>query len=152
MTAHHAERRYFRVLPLADFGIAADFEVTRLQLAVGEALGAPPRGPIAVRLHTLAGELLLANLIRLADEVLDVPDPAPAQVEVSFSSAVVPAGYALVIEVCLPGGDTRDHLPGGAAEDRARAGWLAAAGGAEPVLIDTTPDVQLLMTIHGRER
>lgn len=154
MTGHHAEYRYFRVLPLADFGIARDFEVAWVQLAIGDVSGVPARGPVAVRLHTLAGERLLANLTRIAEKIVERPDPAPAEVKVSFSHAVVPAGRALVVEVVFAG----DRDLGGFASDLAEhdgghRGFAATeAGRTGPVLIDTTSDVPLLMTVHGRER
>jgi hypothetical protein len=62
MADFHAENRYFRIVPLGDFGIAGDFEVARVHVGIREALSPQARSPVAVRLHTLAGEPLVTNL------------------------------------------------------------------------------------------
>jgi hypothetical protein len=154
MTGHHAEHCYFRVLPLADFGVARDFEVAWIQLAIGDVSGVPARGPVAVRLHTLAGERLLANLTRIAETIIERPDPAPAWIQASFANAVVLAGHALVIEVIFAGDrDPRDFASDLSERDAGRRGFAAtAAGRTGPVFIDTTSDVPLTITIHGSER
>lgn len=154
MTGHHAEHCYFRVLPLAEFGVARDFEVAWIQLAIGDVSGVPARGPVAVRLYTLAGERLLANLTRIAEQVIERPDPAPARIQAAFASVVVPAGRALVIEIIFAGDRApRDFARDLARHDAGRRGFAAtAAGRTGPVFIDTTSDVPLTITIHGSER
>lgn len=151
----HAENRYFRIVPLGDFGIAGDFEVARVQIGIREPLGPQARTHLAVRLHTLAGEPLVTNLTQIAEKLLDVPGEVPTQVDVPFSDAVVPTGSMLVVEVFIPGGlERRDDLMTGMDENGARRhGFLAASAcRAEPVPIPTTPDVHLVMTVYGRER
>jgi hypothetical protein len=154
MTGHHAERRYFRVLPLADFGIAGDFEVTTIRLVAGEAPGFLTGPRIGVRLHSLAGERLLANLTLIVEQAVEVPAPAPAEIELAFAEAVIPGGHALVLEIFVPGDqNARDDHGRGVDDDGGGPGRAAPpARAAEPALIDTTSGVQLRMTILGRER
>jgi hypothetical protein len=154
MADFHAENRYFRIFPLGAFGIAGDFEVARVQVGIREVLGSRSRTPVAVRLHTLAGEPLVTNLTQIAEELIDLPVEVPTQVEVPFSNAVVPMGRALVVEVFIPGDLERrdDSVPGMDGNGASSPGFPAPACRAEPAPIPAAPDVRMIMTVYGRER
>lgn len=161
MADFHEENRYFRILPLGELGIAGDFEVSRVRVGIRDALGPPARHPVAVRLHTLAGEPLVTNLTQIAEQRIEVtPDATtdatttvPPQVDVPFSSALIPSGSTLVVEVFLADGlRRRDDLLGGMGQgDASRAGLRAATpSDGEPG--DATPDLHLVVSVFGRER
>lgn len=108
-TGLHAENSYYRIFDLAgDFGITEAFDITEVQFGVEQATGAGGTQPVEVRLYTLSGPFVLANLTPIGSAPLSVPN----QNLTIFSApiaATVPAGALLVVEIFTPDGQAAGH-------------------------------------------
>lgn len=96
------ENSYYRVFTLADEGIDSDFNVTSVRIAV-ESASTPDSSaqPATVRLHTLAGDLLIANMTQIASADIEVAPQGQTSIDVPIE-ATVPAGSTLVLELFIP--------------------------------------------------
>ena len=99
----HADNHYYRTYPLPTVGISSDFQVSSVDIGVEEAASLGGTQPVQVSLHTLTGELLLANLTLLASTSVAVPDQTASILNVPIEASV-PAGSTLVVEVFTPSG------------------------------------------------
>lgn len=105
----HEDNRYFRVFDLPALGINSAFQVTGVTFGVEEALGAVGSQSVTLRLHTLNGAPVLANLSQIATTTASVPDQSGTLVNASMS-ATAPAGSKLVFEVFTPGPASAGNL------------------------------------------
>lgn len=103
----HTLNSYYRVFDLVgEFGITDPIQVDELSFGVEQALGNGGTQLVIVRLYTLSGPFILANLTQLGSENLDVPDGATGTIfTATFDPEItVPANSILVAEVFTPDG------------------------------------------------
>lgn len=105
---HHRLNSYYRLFNLPALGITDPIEVDEISFGVEQAIGATGTQPVVVRLYTLSGPFILANLTQLGSETLSIPDSATGTVysAVFDPEVVVPANSVLVAEVYTPDGAT----------------------------------------------
>ena len=96
------ENSYYRVFDLAAEGIDDTFAVSSVRIGVESAVKADNGNqPATVRLHTLAGELLIQNMTEIASRPVDIPPTQQGSIDVPISADVV-GGSALVVELFVP--------------------------------------------------
>lgn len=101
----HTDNSFYRVFDLTAEGVRGDFEISHLRVGVQSASGgADATQPCRVKLHTLSGAFVTANLTELASLELDVPDRGGGVVEIPIA-ATAPADSTLVVEINTPNGD-----------------------------------------------
>ncbi len=106
----HSENHYYRTYSFADSGITGDLLVTNVDVGIQEARSTAGTQPISVKLHTLQGPLLLANLTTLHTEAVTVSDQSLALLSVPIDQVRIPAGSLLVVEVALASGEAGGNL------------------------------------------
>lgn len=96
--------------------------------------------PIEVKLHTLEGSFVVANLTELASTQVSVPDQTLSMLDVDIA-ATVPGGSKLVVEVFTPDGTGSNHAfrPGSNDSGESAPGFIRApvCGNDEPIDIST---------------
>ncbi len=96
------ENSYYRVFDLTALGISDPFTVSKVTLGIEEATsGAGGSQPIEVKLHTLDGTFVRANLTEIANAPVQVPDQQLTLLDVNIA-ATVPGNSLLVAEVFIP--------------------------------------------------
>ncbi len=100
------ENSYYRVFRLSDFGVIRPFTAQRVDFGVEEAnSGVGTTQAVQVRLHTLNGALLTANLTPIAGQTVTVNDGTSVVLPVALSPApVIQPSATLVVEVNVPDG------------------------------------------------
>jgi hypothetical protein len=99
----HRDNRYMRTYPLIEAGITTDFAITSVDVGIETAESTGASQLIDVRIHTLAGPLVLANLTEIASVTATVPPQIGSILNVPIIGTV-PAGSTLVVEVHTPDG------------------------------------------------
>lgn len=105
--AGHTDNSYYRVYSLNDFEIDSDFEVTAVQFGVGQVINTQN---VVVRLHTLDGAFVFANMTEIASTTVSVNSSMDGTVITVPISAEVPAGSTIVFEVFTPNGQDQGNL------------------------------------------
>jgi hypothetical protein len=108
----HTINSYYRVFNLpGEFGITAPIEIDALSFGVEEAMGGTGSQLVIVRLYTLSGPFILANLTQLGSENLNVPNSATGTIfTATFDPEImVPANSTLVAEVYTPDGTANNN-------------------------------------------
>lgn len=101
---YHTENSFYRVFDLAAEGVERDLVVEQVSFGVESATGgADATQPISVKLSTLSGQFVVANLTELATVDLDVPDQSATTIDVPIE-ATVPADATLVVEIAMGDG------------------------------------------------
>ncbi len=152
----HEDNRYFRVFDLPTLGINSAFQVTGVTFGVEEAIGAVGSQSVTLRLHTLNGAPLLANLSQIATTTTSVPDQTATLVNASIS-ATAPAGSKLVFEVFTPGPATSGNLMfiGSNAGGQSAPGYIyAPATGCDitemtDLAVISFPSMHMVMKVTG---
>ncbi len=133
---YQRENSYYRIFDLPAAGIAGTFVVSSVSLGVDAARSTAGTQPLVVRLHTLSGAFVLANLTELASKTTDVPDQELTTVTVPIA-ATAPAGSTLVAEVMAPDGvaDETNFYIGANSSGQTNPSYRRApdCDGAEPV-------------------
>jgi hypothetical protein len=102
----HTDNYYSRVFDLvADFGINEDIEISSVDFGIETASGNGGTQPAVVNIYTLSGAYEFANLTLIATESINIPDQTLSILNVP-TSAIIPAGSVLVVEVFTPNGQT----------------------------------------------
>jgi len=106
LTGYTRENSYYRVFRLADFGVNTAFTAQRVDVGIEDAEPGGSSQSFTVRLHTLNGAFLTANLTPIAGQVVTAPVTTTGLVmPVALSPAgVAPAGSTLVVEILVPDG------------------------------------------------
>lgn len=105
---YHTENSFYRVFDLTAEGVERDLAVEQVSFGVESARGgADATQPISVKLHTLTGQFVVANLTELATVDIDVPDQAATTIDVPIE-ATVPANATLVVEIAMGSGEPDD--------------------------------------------
>lgn len=103
----HTINSYYRVFDLVgEFGITDPIQVDELSFGVEQAVGNGGTQLVIVRLYTLSGPFILANLTQVGSENLNVPDGATGTIfTATFDPEItIPANSILVAEVYTPDG------------------------------------------------
>lgn len=155
---YHNPNQYFRVFDLAAEGIDGDFEVDKVTLGIENAdPGGAQSQTIEVKLHTLDGSFVIANLTQLASTQVSVDSQSLTMLDVDLQ-ATVPAGSKLVAEVFTPTGDPdRFFIMGSNAAGESAPGFIRAplCGFDEPIDISTidvngSPStMDMILQVHG---
>ena len=160
----HADNSFYRVFDLAnDFSITNDWTIYRLDFAVSTAVAAGTAGgvqPGSVKIYSLVGDLLLANLTLLGEEDISIPDDTgtPFMIEHTLVTPIdVPAGSVIVYEFFLPDGQTDGHscYPGISDEAENDDSYLMADACSISEITTFTaigfPEGHLIMNVWGGE-
>ncbi len=108
-TNSHLENSYMRVLDLSAHGVVGSFEVNRVELGIEVAsAGSGTTQPVSVRLYTLTGAMLMANLTEIGRTDLMLPNQQLAVQSVDVQG-LAPAGSKLVVELYTPNGLSAGH-------------------------------------------
>ena len=151
----HADNHYLRVFDLPAFGIDNDFMVTSVDIGIEEALaGSGGTQPAELRLYTLEGPFIWANLTLIASAPVNVTDQSLTIINMPVEGTI-PAGSLLVVDFFTPDGDAASHsmFVGSNNLGQTAPTYIAAAdcGITEPT--DTTligyPGMHLVMNVYG---
>jgi hypothetical protein len=99
----HTDNHYLRAFDLPTFGIDADFAITSVDIGIEQALGATGTQPAEIRLYTLEGDFLFANLTLIAEADVTVADQQLSIINMPVEG-VIPAGSLLVVDFFTPNG------------------------------------------------
>jgi hypothetical protein len=103
---YHAENSYYRVFNLPAMGVTSAFTITRVDVGIEDATGTGGSQAANLKLYTLNGALMLANLTPIGTVPLTVTDQQLTVLQIPVPSTVVPAGSQLVVEFHTPDGQT----------------------------------------------
>lgn len=158
LTGYTLENSYYRVFRLADHGITTAFTATRVDFGVEEATaGAGTSQTVQVRVHTLNGAFVRANLTTIAGQTVSVNNQSLGTVSVPLSPpGVAPAGSTIVVEVFSPDGTTigNSFYLGSNASAETQPSYIRAPGCnsiIEPATFASLsqPQVHLVMSVTG---
>ncbi len=102
-TDAHYETSYYRVFDLPTYGIVGSLDVEEVGFAIQSAISGSGSQEMRVRLHLLEGELAVANLTLVRQEVVVIADQDMTTMSVPIE-ATIPADAKLVVELFLPDG------------------------------------------------
>jgi len=105
----HDDNHYIRVFDLPTFGISGGLNVTAIQVGIETAVaGTGSSQPAEVRLYTLSGSLLFANMTPIGTATVQVSNQSQTILNVPIA-ATVPAGSKLVVDFFTPSGAASGH-------------------------------------------
>jgi hypothetical protein len=153
------ENSFYRAFRLADFGVTRPFTPTMVSFGVeqADAAGVATTQPVQVRLHTLSGAMIRANLTAVAGNNVTVPDSATGTiVNVPISPApVIPPTATVVAEIFVPDSDLVGHkfFPGSNTGTETQPGYVRGptCNIPEPATYNSLnfPAVKLVLTVTG---
>ncbi|HKE19685.1 MAG TPA: hypothetical protein VKB80_32635 [Kofleriaceae bacterium] len=154
------ENSYYRVFDLAAENIDGDLAVDSVTIGV-ESASAPGDAsqPATVRLHSLAGELLVANMTEIGHADIQIEPQIQTSLEVPIT-ATAPAGSTLVLELFIPDSADQNRLffIGSNNLGQTAPGYIRAPSSGcdfiEPTPIEDIggtdfPDVHIVMLVSG---
>jgi hypothetical protein len=150
----HTDNSYMRAFYLPDFGIMNPFEITEVEMGIETAAGSGGNQPVEVRLYTLNGALLWANLTLIGQASVNIPDQNLSHFTIPVTGDA-PAGSTLVVEFFTPSGQDAGHslFVGSNNLGQTALSYLAAAdcGIAEPTDTGTIgfPGMHIVMNVTG---
>ena len=153
----HRENSFYRVFDLEAEGVTGRLETSSVAVGIQSAESPNPSQPLAVRLHTLAGnQLEVARLTEIGRADLTVANQGAGVLDVPLV-ATAEAGSKLVVEIFLPDAAGGGNLlfPGSNTAAQSGPTYLRApAAGCE--LVEPTdladigfPDVHLVVSVAG---
>jgi hypothetical protein len=149
----HAENSYYRVYDLAALGVPSTLSVTGMKVGVELAQSAGTQ-PVQLRLHTLNGAFVTANLSLLASTTVNVGNVGNAVLEYPLVASV-PASTTLVAEVFTADGLGLGNLfyMGANAAAETAPSYLRAptCGFTEPVTTSAIgyPNMHIVLNVLG---
>jgi uncharacterized repeat protein (TIGR02543 family) len=151
----HADNHYLRVFDLPTFGIGGSFNVTNVEIGIEEAIaGSGSVQPAEVRLYTLNGPLLFANMTLIGSAPVNVANQSLTIINVPVTGTT-PANSVLVVDFFTPDGSTAGNglYVGSNNLGQTAPTYLAAAdcGLSEPTDVTDIgfPGMQLVMNVTG---
>ena len=150
----HADNHYLRVFDLPTFGINDDFAITNVSFGIETSTPAGSTQPVEVRLFTLEGEFVFANLTPIGSATAAVTSQSLTILDVPVTGTA-PAGSKLVVDIFTPDGQTAGHSFFIGSNDLGETGpsYLAAAdcGIAEPATTASLgfPEMMIVMNVTG---
>jgi hypothetical protein len=154
------ENSYYRVFDLAEEKFDGDLQVDSVTIGV-ESASAPGDAtqPATVRLHTLEGDLLVANMTEINHVDIDIEPQLQTALEVPIA-ATAPAGSTLVVELFIPDSADQNRLFFIGSNDLGQTapGYLRAPSSGcdfiEPTTFDDIggadfPDIDIVMMVSG---
>jgi len=162
---NNRDNSYYRIFDLPALGITNDLLVSKVAIGIESATaGVGTTQPINVKLHTLSGSFVAANLTQLVSAPVQVANQTATVLDVNMS-ATVPGGSLLVVEVEIPdadGGPNHLFFIGSNTLGESAPSYLRSTtcGFAEPVPISTlsvddgmggttNPTMHLIMSVTG---
>ena len=143
------ENGYLRTFVLEDFDITSDFEVTNVSFGIESLSQAQD---VTVKLYTLDGELLYANLTLIGSAVASLSPQSLTIVDVPVSGTA-PAGSTLVVEIDVPDMPSGRFFVGSNPDGQTAPSYLRSAtcGLPEPTPTDEVsfPDMHIVMNVTG---
>ncbi len=153
------ENSFYRAFRLADHGVTRPFTPTMVSFGVevADAAGAGTTQPLQVRLHTLAGAMIRANLTNVAGNNVTLPNTAAGTiVNVPITPApMIPPTATLVAEIFVPDSDAVGHrfFPGTNTGTETQPGYVRGpiCNIPEPATYNSLnfPLVKLVLTVTG---
>lgn len=148
------ENSYYRAFRLSDHGVTRPFTPTMVSFGVelADAAGAATTQPVQIRLHTLSGAMLTANLTNVAGNNVNVPDSATGTIT---PAPQVPPTAVLVAEIFVPDSVAVGHkfFPGTNTGTETQPGYVRAPTCTipEPATYNSLafPAVKLVLTVTG---
>ena len=125
----NGENRYYRAFKLADHGVTGALAVSEVAFGVYRASSDlfSVSQPVAVRLHTLSGDVVRADrLTSLGEASVQVPDTSTATNVTVPITATVPAGATLVVEVAVVRSSHTFYLGANTGGESKPAYWTSA--------------------------
>lgn len=105
----HADNAYLRAFDLESFGVAGELQIREVRVGVQEASGGGASGqPATLRLYTVDGPLVRANLILLGESEVTVQDQVGTVLSLPID-VVAPASATIVVELSTPVTDGSGH-------------------------------------------
>jgi len=153
MGVENAENSFYRVYDLAALGIDAPLSIEAVRVGVEQA-SSPTSQNVLVRLHTLSGNLAVANLSQLTSLSVPVANATNTVLDVPLT-ANAPAGSKLVVEVFTPDalGTTNLFFMGSNTGAETGPSYLRAptCGFTEPVTTATVgyPNMHIVLNVVG---
>ncbi|MBK7761813.1 MAG: HYR domain-containing protein [Bacteroidetes bacterium] len=148
----HTNNSYYRVFNLSALGIPS-YQIDSINVAISSANSPSGSQPMQVKLHTLSGAFVLANLTLLNSQTIMVPNMGSGMITVPIS-ALVPANSVLVVEVFTPNGfaNSNSLWLGRSASENAPTYKTDECGNIEPATTASFgfPTSRLLMNVFGR--
>ncbi len=152
------ENSFYRVFRLADHGVNTAFTATRVDFAIEEATANAGSQTVQVRVHTLNGAFVRANLTTIAGQTVTVANQSLTTMSVTLSPpGIAPAGSTIVLELFSPNGTTVGHafFPGSNAAAETGPSYIRAPGTGCAITEPATyasisnPQVHLVMSVTG---
>lgn len=106
---HHSENSYYRVYDMVGLGINGAFTVTSVDVGIETASGSGGTQPASVKLYTLSGNFVLANLMLLTSVDLVIENQTLTVLNVPIDNQVIPGGATMVVELLTPDGRGTDE-------------------------------------------
>lgn len=150
----HSENSYYRVFALAQFSITSALSITSVDVGIEDASGATGSQSATLRLHTLSGTPLLANMSQIGSAAVTIPDQTLSVYNIPIS-ATAPAGSTLVVELNTPDGapGSNRFFIGSNGLGESAPGYLVATDCSVTELTTTTaagfPDMHIVMNVNG---
>jgi hypothetical protein len=109
MSGNTLANSYYRVYDLPTYGITDSLKVNGIEIGIEEATTSVGQQLLAVKLYTLDGDFVLANLTLIASANYTITDQVLTKVTLPIT-AIVPAGSKLVVEVYSPNLSSDNNL------------------------------------------
>lgn len=157
-TGYTDENSYYRVFRLADHGVNTAFTATRVDFAIEEASATSGSQTVQVRVHTLNGAFVRANLTTIAGQTVTVPNQSLTSMSVTLSPpGVAAAGSTVVVEIFAPNGTALGNTfyPGSNAAAETGPSYIRAPATGCAITEPATyasisnPQVHLVMSVSG---
>lgn len=157
-TGYTDENSYYRVFRLADFGVNTQFTATRVDFAIEEAAATAGSQTVQVRVHTLNGAFVRANLTTIAGQNVTVTNQSLTSMSVNLSPpGIAPAGSTVVLEIFSPNGTAAGNTfyPGSNAAAETGPSYIRAPATGCAITEPATyasisnPQVHLVMSLTG---
>ncbi len=150
----HTDNHYLRVFDLPAFGIDGDFAITNVSFGIEQSTPAGATQPVEVRLYTLSGDFIFANLTPIGSATAAVTSQSLTILNVPVTGTA-PAGSKLVVDIFTPNGQTAGHsfFVGSNGLGETGPSYLAAAdcGISEPATTASIgfPEMMIVMNVTG---
>jgi len=157
-TGYTDENSFYRVFRLSDHGVNTAFTATRVDFAIEEATATSGTQTVQVRVHTLNGAFVRANLTTIAGQTVSVANQSLTSMSVTLSPpGIAPAGSTVVLEIFAPNGTALGNtfFPGSNAAAETGPSYIRAPATGCAITEPATyasisnPQVHLVMSVTG---
>jgi hypothetical protein len=107
---HNEANSYYRVFDLGEMDdVDGGFEIEQVNIGIELAESTKGSQPATIRLHTLTGELKVANLDQVSALLIDIPDQVRKVLTVDINETI-PKDSKLVVELEIPDANNGERL------------------------------------------